>query len=250
MIARMVRTAVLAGAVAGLFAWGLQMTKTVPLILKAEVFEEMADKAAAEKAKAAAPMAKEAQPHAHAPGAAAHSHSHAHNDGKVWEPETRFERNAYTLLFSVLAGVGFAFVLIGGMMLAGRPIGWKAGMVWGLSGFAAFYLAPAFGLAPELPGSAAAPLEMRQVWWIATAAATAAGLGLIFFAKGAAWKAVALALIVLPHVVGAPHHAPEAGLVPAALAAEFAVASLVTVGLFWLALGGLVGYFHERGRTA
>lgn len=248
MIARMVRTAVLAGAVAGLFAWGLQMTKTVPLILKAEVFEEMADKAAAEKAKAA-PVAKEAATHSHAPGTTAHSHSHAHSDG-AWEPANGFERNAYTLLFSVLAGVGFAFVLTGGMMLAGRPIGWKAGMVWGLSGFAAFYLAPAFGLAPELPGSAAAPLEMRQMWWIATAAATAAGLGLIFFAKGVAWKAVAAALIVLPHIIGAPHHTPEAGLVPTALAAEFAVASLVTVGLFWLALGGLVGYFHERGQTA
>ena len=49
MIARMVRTAILAGAVAGLFAWGLQMAKTAPLILKAEVFEEMADEAAAEK---------------------------------------------------------------------------------------------------------------------------------------------------------------------------------------------------------
>ncbi len=249
MIARMVRTAVLAGAVAGLFAWGLQMAKTAPLILKAEVFEEMADKAAAEKAKAA-PVAKEAATHSHAPGTTAHSHSHAHNDAKEWEPESGLERNAYTLLFSVLAGVGFAFVLVGGMMLAGRPIGWKAGMVWGLAGFAAFYLAPAFGLAPEVPGVAAAELGGRQAWWFATAAATAVGLGLIFFARGAVWKALAVALIVLPHVIGAPHHALEPGLVPAALAAEFAVASLVTVGLFWLALGGLVGYFHERGRTA
>ena len=250
MIARMVRTAILAGAVAGLFAWGLQMAKTVPLILKAEVFEEMAEKAAAEKAKAAAPVAKEAQPYAHAPGTPAHSHSHTHNDGKVWEPENGLERNAYTLLFSVLAGVGFAFVLVGGRTLAVRPISWKAGMVWGLAGFAAFYLAPAFGLAPEVPGVAAAEVGHRQAWWIGTAAATAAGLALIFFARGAAFKALAVALIVLPHAIGAPYHAPEPGLVPAALAAEFAVASLVTVGLFWLALGGLVGYFHERSRTA
>lgn len=247
MIARMVRTAVMAGAVAGLFAWGLQMAKTAPLILKAEVFEEMA-----EKAKAVAPMAKEAQPHVHAPGTTAHSHSQAHTpgDAKEWEPENGLERNAYTLLFSMVAGVGFAFVLVGGMMLAGRPIGWKSGMVWGLAGFAAFYLAPAFGLAPEVPGVAAAELGHRQAWWLGTAAATAAGLGLIFFARGAAWKALAVALVVLPHVIGAPHHALESGLVPAALAAEFAVASLVTVGLFWLALGGLVGYFHERGHTA
>lgn len=253
MIAKLVRTAVIAGAVAGAFAWTLQMAKTAPLILKAEVYEEMAEKAAAEKKKAEATAVQtQAQAHTHAPGTAAHSHEssapagHSHGGGKEWEPENGFERNAYTYLASTVAGVGFAFLLVGAMALSGRKVDWKAGIIWGLAGYAAFYLSPALGLAPEMPGIEAAPLGARQAWWLLTAAATAGGLGLVFFAKGWIWKAAAALLILAPHVVGAPQHVPEPGLLPAALAAEFAVASLITVGLFWLALGGLTGYLYDR----
>lgn len=40
------------------------------------------------------------------------------------------------------------------------------GLLWGLAGCATFVLAPTLGLPPELPGTAAADLTLRQTWWI------------------------------------------------------------------------------------
>jgi cobalt transporter subunit CbtA len=239
MFGRIIRTALLAGAVAGLFAWALQMVKTTPLILKAEAYEEMAEKAKAEAA---------AKTPATTPPAAAHAHGAA--SAKEWEPAEGFERNAFTLLSSLITAIGFAFMLTGAIAMSGRAVDWRQGILWGLAGYAAFYVAPSLGLPPEVPGMAATDLVKRQIWWFGTAAATTAGLALIFFAPTTAWKAVAVALILVPHVIGAPAHEPEPGPLPAALAAEFAVASLVTVGLFWMALGGLTGYFYRRFDTA
>jgi cobalt transporter subunit CbtA len=105
---------------------------------------------------------------------------------------------------------------------------------------------PALGLPPELPGMMAADLVARQVWWLATAGATAAALALIVFAPDKPYKrplqAAGLLLLLLPHVLGAPHLAAESGAVPAALAARFVVASLAAAALFWVILGGLVGH--------
>jgi cobalt transporter subunit CbtA len=236
MLGRIVRTALVAGAIAGLFAWALQMARTTPLILKAEVYEEMA-----EKAKAAVSPGQA--------GAAVQTSAHGHDAGAgkdEWEPGEGFARNAFTLLTSVITAIGFAFMLTGAIALSGRAVDWRQGIIWGLAAYAAFYVSPSLGLPPEVPGMDAAPLSHRQIWWLATAVVTALALALIFFAAKPAWKAVAVALIVAPHVIGAPAHVPESGPLPAALAAEFAVASLVTVGLFWMALGGLTGYFYRR----
>src|ERR1700724_1449844 len=96
-----------------------------------------------------------------------------------WEPAPGIERAGYTVLADVLAGIGFALALI------------RA-------------LPPAIGRPPELPGMAAAGLAPRQQWWLLTAAATAGGLGLIIFARPAASRGAGAALIVLPHLIGAP----------------------------------------------
>lgn len=234
MIGRIARAAVLAGALAGLFAWGLQMTKTLPLILQAETYEEKANG------------------HVHAPAGAAGQNqaaaaAHAH-DG--WEPEDGFERNAYTLLATLIAGVGFAFLLTGAMVLSGREVDARTGILWGVAGFAAAYAAPALGLPPEVPGMPGGEVLPRQAWWIATAAVTAGGLAMIAFGRGWIWKALAVALIVAPHLIGPPGHPAEESAVPPQLAAEFAVASLVTVGLFWVALGSLAGHFLGRSARA
>ena len=92
----------------------------------------------------------------------------------------------------------------------------------------------------------AAGLHARQAWWIATAIAAAGGLGLIFFARPAWAKVAGGVLIALPHMVGAPTHAYSSGALPAELAAEFAIVSLVTMGLFWIVLGALSGYLYDR----
>lgn len=212
MFGRIVLTAVLAGLVSGVFLWAAHMVKTTPLILAAEVYETGA----------APPVA------GHAPRGAG------------------FERTAYTLLVDVLTGVGFAFLLAGAVSLRGRPIDWRRGVLWGLSGYAAFFLAPSLGLPPKLPGMMAADLEARQIWWLATAVATAAGLALTAFSPRPAGLALGLGLAVLPHAVGAPAHEIGQSTVPAELAAQFAITTSVVSGLFWIVLGGLTGYFYNR----
>ncbi len=221
MFGRIVLTAVLAGLVAGVFLWGAHMVKTTPLILAAEVYENAATTSAgAGETEAAGPR------------------------------DQGFERAVNTLLADVLAGIGFAFLLTGAVALAGRPVDWRLGVAWGLGGYAAFFAAPSLGLPPELPGMQAADLADRQAWWLATAAATAVGLALAAFSARPWMKALAAALIVLPHLIGAPSvlHAPGAGVggVPAELASEFAIATMVATGLFWMVLGGLTGYFYGR----
>ncbi len=226
MFGRIVLTAVLAGLVSGVFLWAAHMVKTTPLILAAEVYENAAAPMGA--GHAGADETEAARPHGHAP------------------PAAGFERAAYTLLVDVLTGVGFAFLLAGAVSLRGRPIDWRRGVLWGLSGYAAFFLAPSLGLPPELPGMMAADLGARQIWWLATAAATVAGLGLAAFSPHAAGQALGLGLVVLPHAVGAPAHEIGQGTVPAELAAQFAITTSVVSGLFWIVLGGLTGYFYNR----
>ena len=77
-------------------------------------------------------------------------------------------------------------------------------------------------------------------------ASTAGGLALIFLAKPLAAKIAGAALILVPHLVGAPGHEVGSGLLPAELAAQFAVATLVITGFFWMLLGALTGYFYRR----
>lgn len=213
MFRRILFTAVLGGLVAGILLTGIQSFKVLPLILEAEVHEVAA---AGDEA------------------------------DEVWAPADGLERVSYTMLANTLSGIGFALLLGAAFALRGRS-DWREGLLWGLGGFAAFSLAPALGLSPELPGMAAAELHARQIWWVATVSATAGGLGLLAFAPKVALKALGVAIILVPHVVGAPHpEIVEVGTVPAELAAAFVSATLVANLLFWLAIGGVSGYAFGR----
>ncbi|MCP5020055.1 MAG: cobalt transporter [Ketobacter sp.] len=55
-----------------------------------------------------------------------------------------------------------------------------------------------------------------------------------------------LVLLLAPHIYGAPLPATHASIVPANLAAEFAIATIVTSFLFWLVLGGSLGWLVQR----
>lgn len=213
MLRPIILSALLAGLIAGLLSAGLQAAKVTPLILEAERYE------------AAAPGAAEAD--------------------EPWAPADGLERAAYTVLSNVLAGIGFGLVITAGFALRGA-VDWRRGVLWGLGGFAAVNLAPALGLPPEVPGMAGAELAARQTWWLLTVALTGGGLALLAFAPRLAWKAAGVALVVAPHVIGAPHVAAEASAVPAELAAAFVATTLVVNGLFWLVLGGSAGYFFHR----
>jgi cobalt transporter subunit CbtA len=234
------RNAVFAAAAAGLLAGillaALQTFATVPLILQAETFENAGvghDHGAASESVAAGPQA------------AAPAEAHAHGE-EAWGPEDGFERFAYTVAVNIVSGIGFALLLVAASEFAGGILTWRQGMIWGFAGFAVFTLAPGLGLPPELPAMPAADLFARQVWWIGTVAATAAGLALIAFRGTAALSILGVALIVAPHVIGAPQPASHESPVPAGLHHQFIVAVTVTNLIFWVALGGIVGLVRQR----
>ncbi|MBO6946858.1 MAG: CbtA family protein [Rhodospirillales bacterium] len=233
MIGRILLAAVAAGLIAGAFVSGAQMLKVVPLIYAAEAYET--------------PATTEAHSHSHDAAAAESGHNHDH-DTAAWAPEDGVERITYTALTNIVLGAGFALLIAAGMTLRGRATDWRQGLIWGASGFLAFSLLPALGLPPELPGMAAADLTGRQIWWAMTVAASAGGLALIAFGSNWALRFLGAALLIIPHIVGAPH--PDefsTGGVPAELAAQFVATSLVTAGVFWLLLGALTGHFIGRG---
>jgi cobalt transporter subunit CbtA len=230
MLRRILFTALIAGTVAGLFAAGIQHLKLIPLIAAAEVYEA-------------------AGAHASHQQDAHQQDARQHGAAPEWEPAPGIERAGYTVVADILAGIGFALVLIGGVALArlgGYAIDAQRGLIWGAAGFVVFALAPAIGLPPELPGMEAAGLAARQQWWLLTAAATAGGLGLIIFARQAALRALGVALIVLPHLIGAPAAPHASSGVPAELAAEFVTASLAVAAAFWLLLGSVSGWLYRR----
>jgi cobalt transporter subunit CbtA len=209
-------SAALAGLIVGAVISVAQLFGTVPLIQKSEVYER--------KAAEAQPAARE---HVDVP----------HDHTSEWEPEDGFQRNAFTVAANILTAIGFALLLTGVYAIRGRPVTWREGLLWGLSGFVVFTAAPGLGLPPELPGMPVAELAARQTWWIATATATSIGLCLLAF-RSAAWAAVlGLGLIALPHLIGAPLAPESHSEVPAALSHRFIVVVTLTSLLFWALLG-------------
>lgn len=225
MILRIARTAGFAGLLAALLLTVLQSLWVGPLILQAETYET------------AAPVA---EAHEHAPGTAEH-----HHDSEAWSPEDGWQRVLSTTGGNLVVAVGFALILAAlySLRAPGRT---ASGALWGLAGFAVFCLAPNLGLPPELPGTAAADLAQRQAWWAGTAAATAVGLALLVFARHWLLKALGAALLVVPHVIGAPQPQVHESLAPEALETQFIIASLLTNAAFWLALGLISAWFYRR----
>jgi cobalt transporter subunit CbtA len=216
-------SAALAGLIVGAVISVAQFFGTVPLIQKSEIYERKA--------------AAEALPAGHEDAGAAHNRGRTHYHDSEWQPEDGFQRNAFTVAANILTAIGFALLLTGIYAMRGRPVTWREGLLWGLGGFVVFTAAPGLGLPPELPGMPVAELTARQIWWIATATATATGLCLLVF-RSAPWAAVlGLGLIALPHLIGAPL-APELhGDVPATLSHRFIVVVTLTSLLFWALLG-------------
>lgn len=213
--------ALLSGVLGGLVFFAAQSVTTRPLIVLAEVQEHAAR---------------------HAAGI---SHDHAAG-GQDWEPAEGLERTAYTLGADILLGVGFAFLLVGAISLSGRAVTPLAGLAWGAAGFLAFAAAPALGLPPEPPGVEAADLLLRQGWWLGTACATAAGLWLLPPPRQPWLRLAGFALLLAPHLIGAPQppFAPAGDV--AALAHSFVWASLAATAALWATLGLAAGWLLRR----
>ena len=212
---RVFYAALLAGLCAGTVAWATRQITTMPLIQQAEKYEQ----------------------------ATTVGHDHG---AEGWQPADGPERILFTLAADLLTGIAFALILGAAVTIGGAPIGWRSGLIWGLAGFAAFSLAPALGLPPDLPGSEAAALPARQAWWTATVALTAGGLALARFAPHPVFYIAAAILIALPHLIGAPQPQTHGHAAPDELVRQFAITVLLTNALFWLALGAATGFLHRR----
>ena len=223
---RLFFVALIAGLAAGLVVSVIHAVKLWPMIAQAEVFE------------AAAP------------------HAEHGGDGQEWTPEGLM-RPALSVLFNIAAGIGFGLILNAVIRLrtlaAGQELTPAQGVLWGLAGFAAFTLAPAIGLPPELPGMDSGDVLHRQLWWVAAVLCSAAALALWVFRSGS-WRFVAVMLALIPHLAHVPHgdmHGQaHGGGVPPELAAHFVAASLAASAVFWVVLGGVSGWAQQRWARA
>jgi len=224
VIYRVLIVGLLAGLLAGLVVATLQHFVTTPLILQGEVYEQ------------------------------AESHDGPGHDGMAgmddWKPADGIQRTAFTSVATIATAAGFALILLAGMLVSGDEITVKKAFGWALAAFVATGLAPSLGLAPELPGSAAGALLAREVWWVGTAISTAIALWLFLRNDSIVAKVVAVGLLALPHVIGAPEPVAFESKAPAELAAPFAAASLTIQAALWilsgLAAGALWMRFQKR----
>ncbi len=157
-----------------------------------------------------------------------------------------FGRTALTTLATIVYSSGLSLILLGLMIFSDTKVVMRSALAWGIGGFFAVALAPALGLPPVVPGIPEAPLMDRQLWWLGTVIATALGLWAIFRKRTPMWTAVGIAMILAPHLVGAPHPEVADSEVPAALAAQFVSASLAASALLWACVSAFSGFAFDR----
>lgn len=249
MFRRIFASAVGAGIAVGLLIAALQHLTLVPLILEAEKYEQgSGDSHKHAQGSAGLPQLRIAKQGRgdFFPDVVAKSFADA-SQPRAGAEATSFWRPLLTTIATTLAAIGFAFVLTGAFAVSGRQVDAGEGLLWGLAGFAVFGLAPTFGLPPELPGAVAADLVPRQIWWICTVGATASALALFVFVSRTWAIPLGIALLLVLHVIGAPHPPQGVGLVPPELSAAFAAKSLVVNAVFWTLLGLAAGKLYARG---
>lgn len=239
MFRRIVFSACLAGLVAGLVLTAVQMVRVTPIIAQAETYESASPQTA----------------HTHSHDAYTHTHdqsTHAHHAGdqlahshEAWAPADGMERAFWTASSNTLSAIGFALLLAAIYSLR-AGVTWRQGMLWGAGGFAVFFVAPALGLSPEIPGAAAAELSHRQGWWLLTVLCTGAGLALVALNRPWVWKLLGVALLLIPHIVGAPQPEVHGGSAPEALAEAFVTAATVANGVFWVVLGATTAVAFKK----
>lgn len=245
MFRSLILSACLIGVIIGLIVTAVQAVGVTPILLDAEQYE----------------IAEAPAPHTHSHGEqAGHSPESAaehHHGGEDWAPADGAERTFYTAISNIFAGIGFAAVMLVVMTqlrergkLTLTP---SRGLLLGIVGYLAVFVAPSIGLPPEIPGTAAAPLEARQLWWVFTVLMALAGFAMLFLARG--WlKLVGLPLLAAPYLVMPPH--PDGPLFshpdPSAVAAlnqlhqEFIWASGITNLVFWVLAGLLCAFAVKR----
>lgn len=222
MFSRILTSALFAGAAAGLIAALLQLYFVQPVLLHAELYEG---------------------------GELVHFGTESTVPAVQDLGGIDLMRDGLSILFTMLTYTGYGLLLIAGMALAeerGARIDGRTGILWGIAGFIAFHFAPGLTLAPEVPGVAAADVALRQVWWFATVVSAAVAMWLIAFGKGWVMWAVAVVLLLAPHVIGAPEPEVFTGPVPTEIGALFAARAFGVGMAAWVLLGSFAGVFWQR----
>lgn len=222
MFTRILTSALFAGVAAGLIAALLQLAFVQPLLLHAELYES---------------------------GALVHFGAATNVSAHPELPGFDAVRDGLSIIFTMLIYSGYGMILVALMSLAeerGASITPRNGLLWGIAGFVAVHFAPSLSLAPELPGTAAADITARQIWWFAAVIAAAGAMWLIAFGTNwVAWGA-AVVLLLAPHVIGAPEPAMFTGPVPTELGAHFASRALGVGMAAWAFLGLFAAYFWAQ----
>ncbi|MEP3632099.1 MAG: CbtA family protein [Shimia thalassica] len=229
MTKNLVSSAVFAGLIAGLIAALLQFVFVIPLLLEGELYEG---------------------------GERVHFLVDGMTQSEKGSPAlgNDWARHLMTIGFNAVTYTGYGLLLLVAMGVArertSTQITAKNGLIWGLCGFIAIQLAPAMGLPPELPGTPAAELAPRQMWWFLTIIASVIGLLVIAFGRGVVMLLLGMVILLLPHIIGAPHLDTYFGIAPPELSAEFVTVSMGVAAVGWTLLGYFAAYFFERGETA
>jgi cobalt transporter subunit CbtA len=215
-LGRLLTAAALAALVAGVVFTGMQQAMVVPPLLAAEAVEE---------ASQSVPPAHAEAPHAHAEGFDA-------------------RRTALTAAANIAIALGFALLLGAAMTLTGKD-GWRAGLAWGLAGYAVFFVLPSFLLPPEVPGTESGALRPRQLTWLLVVAASASGLWISVFCRRLAVRLAGVAMLVTPQFARLPTPTPPPG-VPGDVVEAFAWSTYLANAILWMSLGAFMGFLHRR----
>ncbi len=248
MTIRIFANALFAGLIAGAIVVLLQFLLTEPLILEAEQYESGA------KVHFAG-LDEPGVMHDHGAAVAIDPGTAAAMETAAAQEEGESIAKRFSLAFATDFIVFVAWALIMSALVSiavakGHKMTLQNGLFWGLAGFAAVHVAPGIGLAPELPGIPAADLQARQLWWIGTVLAAAVAMGLFAFGRSPLAIAVGVALLVIPHLVGAPELQQLAGLAPPSLAGEYVARSYAVALAGWSMLGLAMAWFWSRPQTA
>ncbi len=226
-----VANGLLSGAVAAVVAALIHLVFLQPILMRAEEYEKGA------RTHVIAAVAG----HDHslaAPATVQADHPHAGVPSRLDMP-LDLTRDAQTVGFLLVTYAGFGMLMAGAVDLARRrgycPARGHA-VLWGLAGFTAFALVPGFGLPPELPGTSAGTLVLRQIWWVAAAAATLTMLTGLAYGRARIAVAIAGAAALALLMTFVPEPAVLEGPVPPELAALFAARSLGLSAVAWQVL--------------
>jgi cobalt transporter subunit CbtA len=164
---------------------------------------------------------------------------------EAWEPQQGMQRTSFSFGANFLLCFAYSLLLISAIA-SRQAVKLTQGLFWGIAAYLSIFVAPALGLAPEIPGMEAAYLEGRQTWWLFTVLSTSLALGLIVF-KLPILKGIGGLLIVMPHWIGAPQpdvHGfvnadPLAQNILIALWHDFILHTSLANALLWLIIGCL-----------